>query len=143
MREIKFRAWDTKDNTMWEAWNPYVSQFQAIEIADKLCAWRFIKWEEKHQYIFTQYTWLKDKNWKEIYEGDIVRILYTDWGSKSQDDTRTLEQYLIDISHKAQVVFMWDRYWLRCWEKYDSIFPWAHWFIEVIWNIYENPELIS
>ncbi len=123
MKEIKFRVWYNTEDKM---------EYTTDYIKEKY-------WP--NDYIM-QYSWLKDKNGKEIYEGDTVRILYTDWASKSQDDTRELEQYLIDISHKSEVVFMRDRYWLKCWEKYDSIFPWTHWFIEVIWNIYENKNLI-
>lgn len=99
--------------------------------------------------IKLQFTGLKDKNGKEIYESDIVRILYTDWSSKSDSDPRTIEQYLIDISHVGQVVFN-DNSWevKKHSIKYNdfvfsSINHGKYGFIEVIGNIYENPELLS
>ena len=118
MNEIKFRAWDTTDNTMWAPWNPYITQFQAFEIADRLCSGRFLRKEEEHNYIFSQYTWLKDMNWKEIFEGDIVNIAKDNW-----------------ISNKKLEV-KWDKW---------GFFPLTLYALEceIIGNIYENPNLLE
>lgn len=77
-----------------------------------------------------QYTWLKDKNWLEIFEGDIVK-----YGFKGE--------------------IIWDWKWMLQWQDndrepnyhYNEISHWKHainpWELEVIGNIYENPELIN
>ena len=44
-----------------------------------------------------QSTGLLDRNLFTIFEGDILRLLYTDWPSKDDNDPRTLEEYLRDI----------------------------------------------
>lgn len=57
-REIKFRAWDTVGNMMVipEAINNPVMSEAPIDI---------------HCFVLMQYVGMKDKNGKEIYEGDI------------------------------------------------------------------------
>ena len=54
MREIKFRAWDRVDKKM-------------ICPVEKETSWDLLN---KFGDRVMQYIWAKDKNWKEIYEGD-------------------------------------------------------------------------
>jgi len=146
MREIKFKVRDKVLKTMiTDDINISLLMDGRVKENYTLVQWYSIK----ESLIPLQYTWLKDKNWKEIYEGDIVRILYTDRLSKPANDIRILEQYLVDQSMIAVVVFNEDRFCLKVYSEkyedysYNSIFPWKHWFIEIIWNIYEDKHLLA
>ena len=119
-REIKFRAWDEK-NKMW-----------IIKSLEDLLQWsadgnyqnrdmEFVVWE--------QYTGLLDKNGKEIFEGDIVKIaghtdndvvIFKDGAFCIEGWTNTLAELMTDWS--------------------SNIDPTT---IEVIGNIRENPELLK
>ncbi len=152
MRELKFRAWISKGKHDNVSYNTSFMD-NNVFLSDKGFYCDIEGGWDIHSVLpsipVMQFTGLKDKNDKEIYESDIVRILYTDWSSKSDSDPRTLEQYLIDISHVGQVVFN-DNSWevKKHSIKYNdfifsSINHGKYGFIEVIGNIYENPELLS
>lgn len=127
-REIKFRAWDTELKEMGEVLGMYLHPNGWVDIqhGDKEtdAEWR----TRLNKVHLMQFTGLKDKNGKEIYEGDIVK----DW------------EYI--DSYKV----IWNREW-ACFElerithanDTTQEINYAQFDLEVIGNIYENPELLS
>lgn len=119
MREIKFRAWTEPENKMF-SWNNLLNMnlHNALTIPEQ-CG-----------LILMQYTGLKDKNGKEIYEGDIVKIDNNVKAIKAQVEySETFAQYI--ITHTGDIVSEAEPL-----GDYDEI-------IEVIGNIYDNPELMK
>jgi hypothetical protein len=74
-----------------------------------------------------QYTGLKDRHGKEIYEGDVIKV---DWGIP--------EPYLVENKYDKPFVVEWRFY---AYPPFDRYLPMPK-DIEVIGNIYDNPELL-
>ena len=85
-RPIKFRAWDKKNSQFLQNNNIGVDEtiFDLWSWADVMSTCLLFPMDD---YVFQQYTELKDKNGKEICEGDIVK-----WGDLN---------YIVEYNHTA------------------------------------------
>ena len=115
MREIKFRAWDEINHEMLDA----DDMKYGVQYNNKTLSLI----SQKECFTFMQFTGFKDKNGVEIYEGDIIKGLH-DFGMVFEERMTSVHY---DDDFCGYPVFT---YWLRK-------------TIEVIGNIYENPELIK
>lgn len=118
MRKIKFRALDKK--------LPRRGLFAVDSIV--------VLGGGNGRYEIMQYTGLKDKNGKEIYEGDIVYWKPVDWVTNPK--TITGEVFWDNSSLAFHVLFSDNDYSCKRWDFLGNHY-------EVIGNIYENPELLT
>ena len=156
MREIKFRAWHKKVKDMFPV--------RTLDVFGSLVCFVTREQYEKHKdkkwgiwfpsevtfgqtppynYELMQYTGIKDKNSKEIYEGDLVQVC-------TWDDTginQTLDLREVTYVFRTDIYNL-GAFSLACRKEIKKVdlsleeMVQAQKEIEVVGNIYENPELL-
>ena len=131
-REIKFRAWDKKQKAFINGFN--MIGFSTGQGAPKRKLQRFSDYWDMEDVVLMQYAGLHDKNDKEIYEGDIIDKSYI----SPLNGEMVIQRYIIEWHNGIfKAVFIKDKpYYDRyLWMEFKEV--------EVIGNIYENPELLE
>jgi len=141
-REITFRAWNPKQKKF---------EYDFDVDADGNVGYinMFETYEPCRDWVLQQYIGMQDKDGNDVCEGDVVRILYTDWPSNT-DPNIPLEDYLISISQIGVVEYEAPMFGIRMIKEdrygelpFGSFNYGAHGRLEVIGNRYQHPELLT
>ena len=139
-REIKFRIWERLAKKMMQ-WDMLKDHYQTMIVG--------ILDEPSEDWIPMQFTGLKDKNGKEIYEGDVLLIPDEDIVPVTDEGQGPLEP----CNHIVPVEFRDGEFGFEIPKSDDGETGWQTWRtwneysdpkeIEIIGNIWENPELLK
>ena len=125
MREIKFRAWHKEEKIIGEVLGIDILHKEIFFSNEDVDCYEHVDFKNIE---LMQYTGLKDMKEKEIYEGDIVKLranhgigiikYYDEWGA-----------FIVEYIKPRPLAVLGMNYY-----KED---------IEILGNIYENPELLG
>lgn len=126
----KFRAWDTTNKEMFKDTFAITKSGQVVVVEQESVA-------SSPDYVFVdhlvimQSTGLKDKNGKEIFEGDVVRQVRT----QPTTENETITGVVTMIEGTWLIMNDCEQLASKLWSETDEN--------EIIGNIYENPELLE
>ncbi|WP_121615235.1 YopX family protein [Virgibacillus halodenitrificans] len=153
MRDVKFRFWDDLNNKFWyggqegesEENKTFQSYFKdgglvgaLVEPVSYGISQTGVDDYQEHRLIASQFTGLKDKSGKEIYEGDVVKRA-DDTPFRMENGEIKFCTWLVEFKY-AQWVFIDTP--VSPATSYPAFYSNAK-YMEIIGNIYENPELLE
>jgi uncharacterized phage protein (TIGR01671 family) len=133
-REIKFRTWDKqlKQFAEWTNRDPFFDTshgqiffWERVQREDGSYDGDIILQDYGDRFVLQQYTGLKDKNGKEIYEGDILK-----W----YEGENNLSEVIFQNGSFMVRGINWGAFWYIT--DYYDVYTWFG-------NIFENPELLK
>ena len=118
----KFRAWDKETKTMNGMAEIYRNRNQEIELRPR-----------DENIILMQSTGLHDKNGKEIFEGNIVRM-------RNPRDRRQIGMFQVVRVANSPMLGLLDK---KLTTEIFNLYEHMRNYYEIIGNVYENPELLE
>ncbi|HAA5242567.1 TPA_asm: hypothetical protein GF177_05060 [Listeria monocytogenes] len=126
MRDIEYRAFVKKDKKVLPVTDLCFNRYEKDAVGVSGCGnakcTLCVDWYNFDDVVLMQYTGLKDKYGKKIFEGDIC------WEEHN-------ECYGVVKFEDAKFLYLWENIAEDLWEVADSI--------EIYGNIHENPELLE
>ena len=122
-RELKFRFWDVRNKKFIDE-DPLYSKW-AVTLDGEPYNGKYDHRYDEDEYIVQQYTGLKDKNGKEIYDGDIINV------------------YFFSTYLKGIVEYFASSFIVNWMDQTGDDLDKTPTEKEIIGNIFENPDLLK
>ncbi|EHN6893219.1 hypothetical protein KJK50_002842 [Listeria monocytogenes] len=139
MRDIEYRAFVKETKKMLPVTDLCFNETESVGVSgcgDANCT-LCVDWYGFDDVVLMQYTGLKDKNGKKIFEGDIVKVT----GDEDCEFTSIVE-YFGEGDYPAFDMTAPEDYYFES-NKFSEILMSSSYELEVIGNIHENPELMG
>ncbi|EIG9005671.1 hypothetical protein LGD93_000505 [Listeria monocytogenes] len=141
MRDIEYRAFVKKDKKVLPVTDLCFNRYEKDAVGVSGCGnakcTLCVDWYNFDDVVLMQYTGLKDKNGKKIFEGDIVAF--------SEDDFHVFNsqvEYFLEDGYPAFDIKVPSTYYFDS-NVFSEVSMSGLYEIEVIGNIHENPEILG
>lgn len=126
----KFRAWDKETQTMLDV--SLIDFKKSVLVGEhwEFGETNFINFDDVN---LMQSTGLKDKNGKEIFEGDVVRM-------RNPRDRRQIGMFQVVRVANSPMLGLLDK---KLTTEIFNLYEHMRNYYEIVGNIYENPELLE